>query len=127
MSLFPAWPPLACLTLFVVVVIILILKFGHRCFGSRVTTLPQEWERRPSKYQYQMEVLDVSLQQPTETKQPLDAGGLVDVTYGSREMSGEVHYDDEPRRITDARYPAGDMEVIEPTPQDAPGSVEAAV
>ncbi|XP_043233997.1 uncharacterized protein LOC122387673 [Amphibalanus amphitrite] len=122
---FPAWPPLACLTLFVVVVIILILKFGHKCFGSRVTTLPQEWERRPSRYQYQMEVLDTSLQQPTQSKQPLDAGGLVPVTYGSREMLGQ--YDDEPRRIIDTRYPASDLDIIEPTPQYATGSVEAAV
>lgn len=125
MSVFPAWPPLAILTLSVVVVIMLILKFGHRCFGSRVTTLPQPWEQRPSKYQYQMEVLDVSLQQPTQVKQPLDAGDLVDVTYGSREMLGQ--YDDEPRRITDARYPADDMDIIEPMPQYAEGSREAAV
>ena len=122
MSLFPAWPPLAILTLFVVVVIILILKFGHKCFGSRVTTLPQEWERRPSKYQYQMEVLDTSVQQPTHAKQPLE---VVATTYGSREMLDR--YDDEPRRLTDMRYPAGDMDIIEPTPQYAPGSVEAAV
>lgn len=63
-----AWPPLACLSLLVVVVIILILKFGHRCFGTRVTTLPQPWERPGSQYQYQMQVLDTSLKQPLDPR-----------------------------------------------------------
>lgn len=120
-----AWPPLACLTLFVVGVIILILKYGHRCFGARVTTLPQPWERRQSQYQYQMEVLDVSVKEAP--RQPLSAGALMETTYGSREMLGG-QYDEEPRRIIDTRVDSREhMEIIQPTPQYASGSREAAV
>jgi len=123
-----AWPPLACLTLFVVVVIVLILKFGHRCFGARVTTLPQPWERAGSQYQYQMDVLDTSLkQQETPLKHPFpepteldDPGMYGDQAYGEQAY-GEQGYDDQVYGSREG------MEIIDTTPQYSAHSREAAV
>ncbi|XP_012263416.1 uncharacterized protein LOC105690301 [Athalia rosae] len=48
MALHIFWPASACLTLFVVGVIMIILKYGPRLFQSRHTPLPtqQEWEEK---------------------------------------------------------------------------------
>ncbi|XP_037087193.1 uncharacterized protein LOC119107748 [Pollicipes pollicipes] len=126
-----AWPPVACLALLVVVVIVLILKYGHKCFGARVTTLPQPWERHGSQYQYQMDVLDTSARPEAETplKQPLDPSDLIDTRQRTLQPddSPEPGYGlPEPADLLEVRYGSRErMEIIEPTPRYA--SREAAV
>ncbi|XP_046735116.1 uncharacterized protein LOC124404776 [Diprion similis] len=48
MSLHVFWPATACLTMFIVGVIMIILKYGPRLFNARHVPLPsdQEWEAK---------------------------------------------------------------------------------
>lgn len=44
------WPPLAALSMFVVIVIVLILQFGDKCFGARHKPKPLSYELESRTY-----------------------------------------------------------------------------